>query len=59
LDLAPIGRVTSHEWRGQQGDIFEAIAEQADEDEDGDPDGCSPWACRSGAPVAEPIGASS
>lgn len=50
LDLAPIDRVTAHEWKSQQGDLFDAAADA--ELEDGDPDGCSPWACRSGAPVA-------
>ena len=50
LSEAPIDRVTSHEWKSQQGDLFDAVADQ--EAEDGDPDGCSPWACRSGAPVA-------
>jgi len=44
LDLAPIDRVTRAEWSGRQGDLFEV--------EDGDPDGCSPWACRSGQAVA-------
>lgn len=44
LDQAPIDRVTAHEWRKQQGDVFDAIADL----EDQDPDGCSPWACRSG-----------
>jgi hypothetical protein len=38
LDQAPIDRVTSAEWKHRQGDLFE----------DGDPDGCSPWSCRSG-----------
>jgi hypothetical protein len=49
LDQAPIDRVTSHEWRSRQTDIFDAIADA--EDEEGDPDGCSPWTCRSGAPA--------
>lgn len=44
LDQAPIDRVTRREWSDRQGDIF-------DELEDGDPDGCSPWTCRSGHPV--------
>ncbi|MGW0663043.1 hypothetical protein [Streptodolium elevatio] len=51
LDKAPIDRVTRGEWKGRQVDIFDAIADQLMED--GDPDGCSPWACRSGAPVAD------
>lgn len=51
LDQAPIDRVTWHEWKGRQGDLLDAIADQ--EVEDGDPDGCSPWTCRSGAPVRD------
>lgn len=47
LDEAPIDRVTAHEWRQQQTDVFGQIADA--ELENGDPDGCSPWACRSGA----------
>ncbi|WP_443077372.1 hypothetical protein [Streptomyces sp. SP17BM10] len=50
LDEAPIDRVTAHEWSGRQVDIFDAIADA--ELESGEPDGCSPWVCRSGAPVA-------
>lgn len=49
LDRAPIDKVTAHEWRSQQGDLFDVIAEI---EEGGDPDGCSPWGCRSGVPVA-------
>lgn len=49
LAIAPIDRVTSAEWRGRQGDLIEAIA---DVEEEGDPDGCSPYGCRSGTPVA-------
>lgn len=49
LDEAPIDRVTAHEWSGRQGDIFDAIADAALEN--GDAAGCSPWSCRSGAPV--------
>jgi hypothetical protein len=45
LDLAPIDRWT-------RGDIAEATAEvQGDLFEDGDPDGCSPYGCRSGVPA--------
>lgn len=44
LDQAPIDRVTPSEWADRQLDIFDAL-------EDGDPDGCSPWGCRSGEPV--------
>lgn len=49
LDEAPIDRVTPHEWRQQQITVDDAIADQLLED--GDPDGCSPWACRSGEPA--------
>jgi hypothetical protein len=44
LAQAPIDRVTRREWSDRQGDLF-------DEVEDGDPDGCSPWTCRSGKAV--------
>lgn len=47
LDLAPIDRVTSREWGDRQVDLLDLIAE------DGDPDGCSPYGCRSGEPVIE------
>jgi 3'-phosphoadenosine 5'-phosphosulfate sulfotransferase (PAPS reductase)/FAD synthetase len=46
LDQAPIDRVTAFEWAKQQTDVFGQIADA--ELEDGDPDGCSPWSCRSG-----------
>lgn len=46
LAQAPIDRVTWHEWKTRQTDIFDQIADA--EMEDGDPDGCSPWSCRSG-----------
>lgn len=42
LDLAPIDRVTANEWHDRQTDIFDELAEF------GDPDGCSPYGCRSG-----------
>lgn len=41
LELAPIDKVTRAELSEAQLDLFE----------DGDPDGCSPYGCRSGAPV--------
>ncbi|MEU9515883.1 hypothetical protein [Micromonospora sp. NPDC048169] len=47
LDIAPIDRVTAAEWADRQIDIFDELAEH------GDPDGCSPYGCRSGAPVIE------
>lgn len=50
LSEAPIDRVTSREWRDRQGDLFDAVADQVMED--GDPDGCGPWTCRSGEAVA-------
>ncbi|BFU47873.1 hypothetical protein [Krasilnikovia sp. MM14-A1004] len=46
LALAPIDRVTRGEWADRSPDIFDALAEL------GDPDGCSPYGCRSGAAVA-------
>lgn len=49
LDQAPIDRVTAHEWASRQTDVFGQVADA--ELEQGDPDGCSPWACRSGQPV--------
>lgn len=50
LDIAPIDRVTRGEWRDRQGDLLDTIADiEAGVDEDGDPDGCSPFGCRSGA----------
>lgn len=54
LDQAPIDRVTAFEWASKQTDIFSQIADA--ELEDGDPDGCSPWACRSGQPVTDTEG---
>jgi hypothetical protein len=47
LELAPIDHVTSAEWKDRQLDIFE----------DCDPDGCSPYGCRSGEPVELEVGA--
>jgi hypothetical protein len=46
LDQAPIDRVTRREWADRQLDIFDVL-------EDGDPDGCSPYGCRSGEPVKD------
>jgi hypothetical protein len=45
LDRAPIDRVTRADWRDRQIDLLDVLAE------DGDPDGCSPYGCRSGGPV--------
>jgi hypothetical protein len=50
LAIAPIDRVTSAEWRSRQVDVFDAIA---DAGEEGNPDGCSPYGCRSGSAVAQ------
>jgi hypothetical protein len=46
LELAPIDRVTRAEWRDRQGDLLDLL------DELGDPDGCSPYGCRSGSELA-------
>ncbi|MBF6328753.1 hypothetical protein [Nocardia transvalensis] len=45
LELAPIDHVTRREWADRQLDIFDELAEH------GDPDGCSPYGCRSGMPL--------
>lgn len=50
LSIAPIDRVTRAEWADRQTDIFDQIADA--ELENGDPDGCSPYGCRSGSAVA-------
>jgi hypothetical protein len=49
LDEAPIDKIRRSEW---QMDTFFDVAYEAELAENGDPDGCSPWACRSGAPVS-------
>ncbi|ETA02416.1 hypothetical protein CcI156_10935 [Frankia sp. CcI156] len=44
LDQAPIDKLTRAEWIAlYQPTIFDTL------DEEGDPDGCSPYGCRSGA----------
>lgn len=49
LSMAPIDRVTRAEWADRQVDLLDAIADvEAGLWEDGDPDGCSPYGCRSG-----------
>lgn len=54
LSIAPINRVTRAEWADRQTNLLDAIADiEAGLDEDGDPDGCSPYGCRSGTPVDE------
>lgn len=45
LDRAPIDRVTRVEWGDRQVDLLDVLAEE------GDPDGCSPYGCRSGQPA--------
>ncbi|WP_338773316.1 hypothetical protein V7968_17635 [Nocardia vulneris] len=49
LYIAPIDRVTRTEWKERQLDLFDDI-DSAPEDET---EGCSPYGCVSGAPVAE------
>lgn len=59
LELAPIDRVTSREWHDRQTNLLDQVADIEagyDPDEDGDPDGCSPYGCRSGA-VIHTVGA--
>lgn len=51
LDQAPIDRVTSAEWKSRQGDLLDVIADA--EMEHGNPDGCSPYGCRSGMAVPD------
>lgn len=56
LELAPIDRVTSREWHDRQTNLIDQIADHEagyDPGEDGDPDGCSPYGCRSGVPTTE------
>lgn len=51
LDEAPIDRVSGHEWRSRQTSVFDQVADaDLERAEHGDPDGCSPWGCRSGEP---------
>lgn len=50
LAQAPIDKVSRREWLARQGDLLGALADNA---EMGDPDGCSPFGCRSGQPVPE------
>jgi hypothetical protein len=46
LKIAAIDHVTRSEYHERQGDLLDLL------DEDGDPDGCSPYGCRSGIGVA-------
>lgn len=46
LSIAPVDRITRKEWADRSPDIFDALAEL------GEPDGCSPYGCRSGSEVA-------
>lgn len=50
LDRAPIDHVTYREWKDRQGNLLDLIED--DLIEGGDPDGCSPYGCRSGKAVA-------
>ncbi|ASQ96254.1 hypothetical protein [Streptomyces sp. 11-1-2] len=43
LDQAPIDRITAHEWKQRQGSLLDLLADQGEEEE---PTGCSPWTCR-------------
>lgn len=47
LSIAPIDRVTAREWHDRQGNMLDVLAEE------GDPDGCSPYGCRSGEPTVD------
>lgn len=48
LEQAPIDRITAREWAERQGNMLDALMDLDLELEDGDPDGCSPYGCRSG-----------
>ncbi len=50
LDIAPIDRVSRKEYSELQIDVFDELA---DLQENGYPDGCGPYGCRSGEPVVE------
>jgi hypothetical protein len=49
LHEAPIDKITANEWLARQGEILPTAEDAAFED--GAAEGCSPWSCRSGAPV--------
>lgn len=51
LSQAPIDHVTAAERAAAQDSLSDALAEA--DWELGEPDGCSPWSCRSGAPVQD------
>ncbi|MGH7743264.1 MAG: hypothetical protein ACREQ5_00380 [Candidatus Dormibacteria bacterium] len=44
-EVSAVGAGTRSEWGERQGDLLDLLAEE------GDPDGCSPYGCRSGVPV--------
>ncbi|MBR7829257.1 hypothetical protein KDK95_23315 [Actinospica sp. MGRD01-02] len=48
LERAPIDEVTRGEWKARQANLFDHAA---DEQLDDEPDGCSPFSCRNGAPA--------
>lgn len=50
LAIAPIDKVTSAEWKSRQGDLLDVIAD-IEMAENGNPDGCSPYGCRSGSAI--------
>ena len=50
LDQAPIDHVTARERAAAQAGLPEALVEV---EELGEPEGCSPWSCRSGSPVQD------
>lgn len=53
LAEAPIDKVTRREWNDRQADLLDMVADDAAvrAAEEGDPDGCSPYGCRSGEEV--------
>lgn len=51
LELAPINKVTRRELADRQVDALDLIADI--EAEEGEPDGCSPYGCRSGSRVPD------
>ncbi|EHR48917.1 hypothetical protein SacmaDRAFT_0617 [Saccharomonospora marina XMU15] len=57
LDIAPIDHITRTEWAQRQTNLLDHLADLnagLDIDEHGDPDGCSPYGCRSGHPTTNP-----
>jgi hypothetical protein len=55
LDLAPIDRVTAHEWATRQGDLIAGLDLAEFEEsliDDSSLNGCSPFSCHHGPEVA-------